>query len=145
VSPGPAFAIELDVRDHECDLQGHVNNAVYLHYLEHARHLYLKTLSIDFAAWAERGVHLVVTRIEIDYRHPLTSGDRLRVTASMERVSRLRFAFMQEIERLPDGKPVVSARVVGTAIDRSGRPTLPEELDRLLAPPAAGAGALSRG
>jgi acyl-CoA thioester hydrolase len=143
VSPGPAFAIELDVRDHECDLQGHVNNAVYLHYLEHARHLYLKALRIDFAAWAERGVNLVVTRVEIDYRHPLTSGDRFRVTASMERASRLRFAFMQEIERVPDGKLVVSARVVGTAIDSRGRPTLPEELDRLLSP-AASPGALSR-
>ncbi len=134
--PAPVFSVELGVRDYECDLQGHVNNAVYLHYLEHARHLCLRALRIDFAAWAERGVHLVVTRAEIDYRYPLTSGDCFRVTARLERVSRLRFAFVQEIERLPDGKPVASARVVGTAIDHRGRPTLPEEIERLLAPAA---------
>jgi acyl-CoA thioester hydrolase len=131
------FAIELEVRDYECGLQGHVNNAVYLHCLEQARHLYLKSLNIDFAAWAERGVHMVVTRVEIDYRHPLTSGDRLRVTARMERVSRLRCAFVQEIARLPDGKLVVSARVIGTAIDSRGRPSLPEELERLLSQPVS--------
>jgi acyl-CoA thioester hydrolase len=134
---GEPFAIELEVRDYECDLQGHVNNAVYLHYLEHCRHLFLKSLAIDFAAWAERGVHMVVTRVEIDYRYPLTSGDRFRVTARMERVSRLRCAFVQEIVRLPDGKPVVAARVTGTAIDGRGRPSLPEELDRLLSQPTS--------
>jgi acyl-CoA thioester hydrolase len=43
------FKLELDVRDYECDLQGIVNNAVYQHYFEHARHKFLRTLSIDFA------------------------------------------------------------------------------------------------
>jgi acyl-CoA thioester hydrolase len=133
----PLFSIELEVRDYECDLQGHVNNAVYLHYLEHARHLYLKSLAIDFAAWAARGVNMVVTRVEVDYRTPLGAGERFRVTARMERVSRLRFAFVQAIERLPDTKPVIAARVTGTAIDTRGRPCLPEDLERLLANAAA--------
>ena len=32
------YSIELDVRDYEIDSEGIVNNANYLHYLEHARH-----------------------------------------------------------------------------------------------------------
>jgi len=32
------FKLNFEVRDYECDLSGIVNNAVYLHYLEHARH-----------------------------------------------------------------------------------------------------------
>ncbi len=35
------FELEFTVRDYECDLQGIVNNAVYLNYLEHTRHQYL--------------------------------------------------------------------------------------------------------
>lgn len=37
------------VRDYECDLQGVVNNAAYLNYLEHARHEMLRLSGIDFA------------------------------------------------------------------------------------------------
>jgi acyl-CoA thioester hydrolase len=130
------FAIELDVRDYECDLQGVVNNAHYLHYLEHARHLFLKARGIDFAAWAARGVHLVVTRAEIDFRYPLRSGDRFRVVVRAERESRLRFAFPQEIVRLPDEQLIVRARIVGTAIDGNGRPALPPEVVELLGVPS---------
>lgn len=48
----PSFEVELEVRDYECDLQGIVNHAVYLHYLEHARHLLLKANGLDFAELA---------------------------------------------------------------------------------------------
>jgi len=66
-----AFELELAVRDYECDLQGIVNNAVYQNYLEHARHEYLHTLGVDFAALHAAGTEPVVTRIEIDYRAPV--------------------------------------------------------------------------
>ena len=39
---------EIAVRDYECDIQGIVNNSVYMNYCEHARHEYLKTVGIDF-------------------------------------------------------------------------------------------------
>ena len=49
------FELEFEVRDYECDLQGMVNNAVYLNYLEHTRHQYLRSRDIDFAALHEAG------------------------------------------------------------------------------------------
>jgi len=126
------FSLEMAVRDYECDMQGVVNNAVYQNYLEHARHEYLKSIGIDFAAITAKGINLVVTRVEIDYRTSLTSGDRFTVTVEPVRISPLRFGFCQTISRLPDGKTAVTARVTGTALNAKGRPQLPEELDPLL-------------
>lgn len=128
-----AFTHEMAVRDYECDLQGIVNNGVYQNYLEHVRHLYLKALGLDFARYARQGINLVVVRAELDYRYPLTSGDRFRVGLNLVRQSRLRFAFHQDIHRLPDGRPVLNAKVIGTALDKRGRPSLLPELDALLA------------
>ncbi|HEU4751830.1 MAG TPA: acyl-CoA thioesterase [Armatimonadota bacterium] len=129
---GQPFTLAFEVRDYECDLQGIVNNAVYQNYLEHARHVFLKTRGMDFAALSRQGVDLVVVRIELDYLHPLRSGDRFTVSVRVERVSRLRFGFLQEIRRVPDGKPVLNARVIGTALNRRGRPEIPSEIEALL-------------
>lgn len=124
------FSIEMAVRDYECDIQGIVNNAVYQNYLEHARHEYLKSIGIDFADYARNGINLVVVRAEIDYKQPLQSGDMFRIGVRMERESRLKFAFVQEIHRLADQQKAIQARIIGTAIGNNGRPTLPDALQQ---------------
>ena len=43
------FETRMEVRDYECDIEGIVNNANYLHYLEHTRHLFLK--SRNWTVW----------------------------------------------------------------------------------------------
>jgi acyl-CoA thioester hydrolase len=126
------FKLNFEVRDYECDLSGIVNNAVYQHYLEHARHVYLKQQGIDFAGLEQRGISLVVIRIEMDFLYPLSSGDKFYVGLIPERVSRLRFGFRQDIYRLPDEKPILKAKVVGTALNEKGRPRLPKEIQELL-------------
>jgi acyl-CoA thioester hydrolase len=113
--------LELTVRDYECDLQGIVNNAVYLNYLEHARHTFLLERKVDFAKLHTEGIDLVVSRIEIDYKLSLTSGDRFVIRSSMNREGHLRVIFHQEILRMPDRKTVVMAKVVGVGL-RNGRP-----------------------
>ena len=126
------FTLEMAVRDYECDLQGVVNNAVYQNYLEHARHEYLKSIGIDFAALAAQGVNLVVTRVEIDFKASLTSGDRFVVEVRPERLSPVRIGFRQDIYRLPDRKTAIKALVTGTALNAKGRPQLPEALKDIL-------------
>ncbi len=127
-----AFTLEMGVRDYECDMQGIVNNSVYQNYLEHVRHEYLKEVGIDFADYTRRGINLVVVRAELDYRSPLQSGDRFVVGLNLRRESQLKFAFYQDICRLPDMKPVVKAKIIGTALNRRGRPEIPEELAECL-------------
>ena len=48
------FETRMEVRDYECDIEGIVNNANYLHYAEHTRHLFLRSLGVSFAAFSPR-------------------------------------------------------------------------------------------
>jgi len=121
------WQLALSVRDYECDLQGVVNNAVYQNYLEHARHEYLKTRGLDFAALTRAGLNLVVVRAELDYKGSLQSGDSFTVHTRMSRSSRLRFAFHQRITRDLDGKEMLAALIIGTGVNAQGRPHLPPE------------------
>ncbi|MFA5516272.1 MAG: acyl-CoA thioesterase [Desulfuromonadales bacterium] len=130
--PDYRYRLDFQVRDYECDMQGIVNNAVYQHYLEHARHQFLKEVGLDFAAFTREGINLVVIRAELDYRLPLQSGDRFWVGLNVERLTKVRFVFIQDIFRAADDKPVLNARVIGTSLNRRGRPMLPEAIDRLL-------------
>jgi len=127
----PLFKLELEVRDYECDIEGIVNNAVYLNYLEHTRHAFLKHKGFDFAALTQKGIHLVVIRIEADYLYPLRSGDKFHVTANIERTSKLRFSFSQDIVRVQDQKPIMKAKVFCTSLSAEGQPKYFAELENL--------------
>lgn len=126
------FRLDLVVRDYECDLQGIVNNATYLNYLEHTRHEFLKSAGIDFAEMHQKGINLVVVRSEVDYKFSLTNGDKFYVTLKMAQEGRIRFVFYQDIYRLPDDKPIIKAKIIGTSLSSTGRPFLPDELKTLI-------------
>ena len=115
------FETEMAVRDYECDLQGIVNNAVYQNYLEHARHLFLHEIGLDFGQLHDEGIDAVATRIEIDYKLPLRPGDEFIVRVGLRRQGRLRIVFEQEIVRKSDGRRVLDAQVA-TVLTRNGRP-----------------------
>ena len=59
------FETEMEVRDYECDIQGIVNNANYLHYIEHTRHLYLTSLGVSYARLQEQCVEAGVARMNL--------------------------------------------------------------------------------
>lgn len=123
------FHADFKVRDYECDLQGVVNNANYQHYLEHARHEFLESKGISFSELHDEGLDLIVTKVEIEYKYPLRSKDRFFVTVNMSREGNIRFAFRQEIYRIPDNKLIVRAKVT-TAATRNGKPVFPADLIR---------------
>jgi acyl-CoA thioester hydrolase len=125
------FKLDLKVRDYECDMQGIVNNAVYQNYLEYCRHEFLLSMGIDFNKLTQKKVFLVVVRAELDYKTPLRSGDAFWIGLNLERVSPIRFVFLQDIFRHPDQWPILSARTTGTALNEKGRPFLPVILESL--------------
>lgn len=123
--------LEFQVRDYECDMQGVVNNGVYQNYLEHARHEFLKSRNIDFSAVTASGINLVVTRAELDYRDSLKSNDCFEVCSNVQKISRLRFEFLQDIYRLADNRLMLQGRIVGTSVNSQGKPFAPDFLEKL--------------
>ncbi len=97
------FETEMEVRDYECDIQGIVNNANYLHYIEHTRHLYLTSLGVSFARLHEQGVDAVVARMNLQYKSPLRCDDRF-VSRLAVRKEGLRYIFNQDLFRKSDNR-----------------------------------------
>lgn len=122
------FRIDFKVRDYEVDMEGVVNHAVYLHYLEHARHEFLLSRGVSFADYTARGIFMFIIRAEVDYRLSLRSGDSFWIGVNTFRESKVRIGFEQDIYRYPDDKLVVNAKLFGTGLNENGRPKLPDDI-----------------
>lgn len=109
------FELPMQVRDYECDVEGIVNNANYLHYLEHTRHQFLLQEGISFINLHRKGVDVVVARINIAYKTSLQSDNKFLSCLNVSKEG-LKYVFQQDIYRLPDHKPVVRAKVEAVCI-----------------------------
>jgi acyl-CoA thioester hydrolase len=125
------FEIEMETRDYECDIQGIVNNANYLHYMEHTRHKFMQTIGLDFADLHNRGIDVVVARMNLQYKAPLRGGESFisRLTMTKEGI---RYVFNQTIIRKDNGKLCMKATVEAVSVV-NGRLADPEELQDALA------------
>lgn len=112
------FELPMKVRDYEVDAEGIVNNAVYLHYLEHTRHEFCDNAGLSFREMHSKGIDPVLSRVEIDYKTPLGLGEKFVSKLNLSRRGPL-FVFQQDIYK-PDGTPVVKA-LVSVACLENGR------------------------
>jgi acyl-CoA thioester hydrolase len=96
------FETEMRVRDYECDAQGIVNNANYLHYFECARHAFMESLGTSFRAVHAAGVDPVVVHADLHYKTPLAGSDAFIASLTVERVG-VKLVFRQSIRRKDDG------------------------------------------
>ena len=104
------FETRMEVRDYECDIEGIVNNANYLHYLEHTRHLFLRSLGVSFAELHQKGVDPVAARINLQYKAPLRCDDEFISRLALTKEG-LRYIFHQDIFRASDEKLCLRAKV----------------------------------
>jgi len=114
------FELNLEVRDYECDMAGIVNNSVYLNYLEHARHEFIKAMGLDFQSLFKAGVYVVVAHADLSYKTPLKSGDSFTVKMRIENRG-VRYIFNQDIYRTPDNKLCLKSVITTTSLI-NGRP-----------------------
>ena len=110
--------VDIPVRFRDTDALGHVNNAVYLSYLETARVRYWTQLTGKFR-WQD--CDFVVARIEIDYRSTCTVGEELRVWIRTAALGRSSFTCEYRIEERATGRLVAEARSVQAFYDYAKR------------------------
>lgn len=119
----------LKVRSYECDSYAHVNNAVYLNYLEVARHEYLRDVGLSVAELRAAGFFLVIAEITIRYRAPALAEDVLHIVTKPVKRSRLTGVLDQRILR--DEVIVVDAQVKWVCVGTDGKLTpLPPAFER---------------
>jgi len=112
------FELPIKVRDYEVDAEGIVNNANYLHYLEHTRHEFCQFAGFTFREMHLQGIDPVLRKVEIEYLTPLGLGDEMISKLNIYRKG-ARFIFQQDIYK-PDGTPVVKS-IVTVACLENGR------------------------
>ena len=114
----------ITVRFADLDSQGHVNNAVYLTYVESARLGYYEQAGI----WRrESGVNtgMVVAHIDIDYLSPIFFGQEIRVGQRLARLGHKSFSLEFLIESVPGGVPLASGTSVMVPYDSKREKSIP--------------------
>ncbi|MFI2203074.1 acyl-CoA thioesterase [Streptomyces sp. NPDC020192] len=114
------FSVRVTVRGYETDVQGHLNQAVYLNYAEHARWTLLKAAGISQAGLVGKGVGPVTLETTIRYRRELLAGDEVDVTCAFEWGAGKTFTIRQEIRRA-DGTVAAEISAVAGLLDLKDR------------------------
>lgn len=128
------ITLELVVRSTEIDVNGHVNNAKYLEYLEWGREEWYERAELHYDVFKRMGIHTVTVNININYRKECKQGDRLLVKTRPEKLGNTSFVLKQEIYNQKD-ELCADALVTNVTMDmksRKGR-EVPPELKKLFA------------
>jgi acyl-CoA thioester hydrolase len=114
------FSVRVTVRGYETDVQGHLNQAVYLNYAEHARWSLLQAAGITQAGLTGTGMGPVALETTIRYRRELLAGDEVDVTCAFEWGDGKTFRIEQTIRRT-DGTVAAEVSAVGGLLDLAER------------------------
>ena len=106
--------IPIQVRWVDMDALGHVNNAKYLSYLELARIDYSRTLNLWNGDLSKTG--LIMARVVLDYKLPLTAGDDVHVFTRCSRLGNRSFDTEQLIVRVQDSSTQIAAQATITVV-----------------------------
>lgn len=119
------YIMEMEVRDYELDCQQIVNNANYLHYMEHTRHRFCRDAGLSFTEMHNRGIDPVVRKIDVVYKTSLRGGDTFLSCIRLERKGPL-FIFRQDI--LKSNGEICAEATISIVILKNGKVTRGDEI-----------------
>ncbi|MFJ9057725.1 MULTISPECIES: acyl-CoA thioesterase [unclassified Streptomyces] len=121
------YFVDVTVRGYELDTQGHLNQAVYLQYAEHARWELLREAGVAQEKLLAHGIGPVQLEVTVKYLRELRGGDRVRVGCDLSYGTGKTFGVRQQIVK-EDGTVAAEITGVGGILDLTAR--------RLIADPA---------
>jgi acyl-CoA thioester hydrolase len=114
------FEMMIPVLPGDIDEQNHVNNTVYLRWVQDVATAHWRAVA---SPKAQETIGWVVLRHEIDYKGPATLGDEMVLRTWVGKATRLTFERFTEIRRNSDGRLLSEARTLWCPIDaQTGRP-----------------------
>lgn len=102
-------AVDVQLRFRDTDALGHVNNAVYLEYLEVARIAYLKEA---LGAIETKDFSVILARVEIDYKSPAFHHETLVVGIKVVEMGGASMKMDYRVEEKKTGRLVALAKTV---------------------------------
>jgi acyl-CoA thioester hydrolase len=116
----PPFEMIVSVISEDIDEQNHVNNTVYLRWVQEVATAHWQAIANPEA---QENIDWVVLRHEIDYKAPACSGDQVVLRTWVGKATRLTFERFTEILRSTDRELLSNARTLWCPINaQTGRP-----------------------
>jgi acyl-CoA thioester hydrolase len=113
----------LQVRFRDIDAFGHVNNAVFFSYVELARIQYL--LEVLEPDQPFDRLPLILARVELDYRSPITFGEEVVVETRVDRIGRTSIDMSHRMTATPGGRLVGDVQSVLVTYDYAAARPMP--------------------
>ncbi len=119
------FRVRIAVRGYELDTNGHLNQAVYMLYAEHARRECVRAAGIAEDKEQSARVGPVVLETTIRFRRELRGGDEVDVSCEFIWGEGKTFRITQEIRRV-DGTVAAELDAVLGVLDLEARRLVPD-------------------
>ena len=114
------FEMIVPVLPGDIDERNHVNNTVYLRWVQDVATAHWRAIA---SREAQATIGWIVLRHEIDYKMPSTLGDEIVLCTWVGKATRLTFERFTEIRRKSDGQLLSQARTLWCPINaQTGRP-----------------------
>ena len=82
---------------YECDIYGHLNNAIYLHIYEEARSDALDQMGMSIQTLNEKNIGIFLINLELEFIKAIQMGEIITVHSDIIESTRLRATWKQEI------------------------------------------------
>ena len=111
---GQAFEMAIAVEPADIDVLGHVNNVVYVRWVQDIAIAHWRAVA---SAADQEKLRWIVVRHEIDYKQAARLGDAILARTWVGAATRIKFERHTELRRASDGCLLAKARTVWCPID----------------------------